>query len=869
MLNFDRELAAALHSPTAGNVQQAAGIAQSIRSRMDDLLYSPRRRCAVSAMSESICMTVLSHRQHIHDFKRPSIFAQSGINSPMSLASQGLATFDEYELDRARWQLSWRGDPISLNRKTFDLLLYLVDRRERVVGKEELLQALWPEQFIEESNLTQHIFLLRKALSRHSSGEKMIETVPGRGYRFIASVVESTPAPSHLTIGARESITRITIEQDETEDEIGAETNRSQDGSTLRWQPFVVAGTAAIVLLLAGWFGLQHWLDRTGGAPVQVVLVPLEGTTGDSVLDQSLTQALRMDLGQSPYVTIVPIGTVQATLGQMMRKPGDPMTPPVAREVCERTDSQTVLSGNIAKVGRHFLLTEEADSCVNGAAIASAKYEATGLEDLPHGIDKLASTLRRELGESRRSISRFDMPLFHDNTPSLDALKAFTHGTQDIREGKMPDAIALLKTALAADPQFASAQYNLAVAYSSAGDDLHTREEIAKAYLLKDRAMKPTQLAIIAMYDSEATGDMYDLLRNFENWRDLYPNSSQAWSGLANIQRGLAMNREALLSSERTVQLLPHNQGMQANLALDQMINGDLQGARATCERAIAGKLDGDGIRVRYLQVAYVLHDQALLQAQRAWGREHPQAVQVLGEETAIAMAEGRFVDARKLTEQVRDVHRQQGITGPDDEMTKFQAVNLMESGDIEEGKKLFQQSPVDPEEGQEIVGLVYIGDIAAARTAMRANEIKYPKSTMFQLFWLPRIRAEIALREHRPHDAVAALEIARPLGHIGLYLPWLRGRAYLAAGQPMDAEKEFRDVVDHPNFDPTEPTVSLSWLGLGEALAAESNRTAAIEAYQHFFTLWAHADPDAMYLKQAQQEFAKLQLATPAKESK
>jgi eukaryotic-like serine/threonine-protein kinase len=84
-----------------------------------------------------------------------------------------------------------------------------------VVGKEELLQALWPEQFTEESNLTQHVFLLRKALSRHDSGLKIIETVPGRGYRFTAPVMEPASVSGRLTIDASESITRITTEEDE------------------------------------------------------------------------------------------------------------------------------------------------------------------------------------------------------------------------------------------------------------------------------------------------------------------------------------------------------------------------------------------------------------------------------------------------------------------------------------------------------------------------------------------------------------------------------------------------------------------------------------------------------------------------------
>ncbi len=138
----------------------------------------------------------------------------------MSSITNGLIKFEEYEIDRAGWQLRWRNEPLPLNRKIFDLLLYLVDHADRVVGKDELLRTLWPESFVEESNLTQHIFLLRKALSRHGSGTKIIETVPGRGYRFavaVAAVGAEQSAADRMVIRASESITRITIEEEEAD----------------------------------------------------------------------------------------------------------------------------------------------------------------------------------------------------------------------------------------------------------------------------------------------------------------------------------------------------------------------------------------------------------------------------------------------------------------------------------------------------------------------------------------------------------------------------------------------------------------------------------------------------------------------------
>jgi Tol biopolymer transport system component/DNA-binding winged helix-turn-helix (wHTH) protein len=141
----------------------------------------------------------------------------------MLLDTNDLIRFEGYVIDRRGWILRWEDEPLALNRKSFDLLVYLIDHRDRVSSKDELLAAIWPEHFVEESNLTQQIFLLRKTLSRHPSGRKIIETVPGRGYRFTAPVeIErrlslGERSQQQIVLNASESITRITLEEEEIE----------------------------------------------------------------------------------------------------------------------------------------------------------------------------------------------------------------------------------------------------------------------------------------------------------------------------------------------------------------------------------------------------------------------------------------------------------------------------------------------------------------------------------------------------------------------------------------------------------------------------------------------------------------------------
>ncbi len=789
----------------------------------------------------------------------------------MSFTSTDLVKFEEYAIDRAQWQLSWCDEPLPINRKTFDLLLYLVDHADRVVGKDELLRTLWPESFVEESNLTQHIFLLRKALSRHESGTKIIETIPGRGYRF-AAVIKEQLVTDRMVISASESITRITLEEEVDTSEPGPqelEVNQpllSTPPGKRRLYWIVGASIVAVALCVAGWFGWQRWLDRSGGAPVQMVLAPMEGTTGDAILDKSLTQALRMDLAQSPYISVVPSSTVRATLAQMTHKPDEGMTPAIAREVCERTNSQSVLSGNIAKVGKHFLVTEETSNCVDGSVVAAAKYEADKPEDLPHGIDRIAASLRQKLGESRRSIARFDTPLISTNTASLEALKDYTQASILASQGKWADAITLQKRALQLDPDFAAARYDLAASYISTGDFVSARPALLKAYEARDTASQPVRLAIDALYDNYSTQDLFASERNYRSWTELYPRSALAWNGLSVVQRDLGHHADSAASGLKALALLPNNQGLYENAAFEQMRSGDLQGSRATLDSAIARKLDGDRIRETYVEIALLLHDSALLQTHLVWIDAHPEASYCRMLQVGIAIGEGRFADAHRLLQQGTTLLRQQGLSGFADAITKNVGTNLTEAGDREAGIRIFRSVPLDPESGGDLEELVEIGDFKTAETDLQAVRAKYPQSTVWQHYYGPRVEAGVALANHHPQQAVAMMEAAHPLDERDLDIHKFRGDAYLAAGQPSLAEKEYRAVLAHHEISPELADYPLSWLGLGEALAAESNRSAAIDAYQHFFTLWAHADADAMYLKQAKQEFAALQTFTSVK---
>jgi DNA-binding winged helix-turn-helix (wHTH) protein/tetratricopeptide (TPR) repeat protein len=702
---------------------------------------------------------------------------------------------------------------VPLPAKVFDLLLFFASNPGRPLLKNEILSAVWPDTFVEESNLNQNVFLLRKALA--PDGDSLIVTLPRRGYQFTADVtpVIELATPGQVIAG------QVLARQVLAEAESSVTTSRliyeeETERVLLRRSPGLVALMALGVILVGavGWLGWQRWEDHIGGPPVQVVLADLDGGTGDPVLDRSLVEAMRYDLMQSPFVTVLSTAIVRQTLPQMMHKPDDPLPAALARDLCERTGSQAVLHGSVARVGVHFLLNEEATNCVDGSTMAIAKEEAAAREELPRAVDRLAATVRHGLGESRRTIARFGAPLFPVNTGSMEALEAYSQAHLLSQRGKMPDAIGLLERAVELDPKFAAAYLDLANFYANMGDQAHERASVLKAYELRDTAATPTRLYIVAHYHAAITGDLFESLRNYQEWIAVYPRTLQPWVGLLEMNRLLGRHAEAIAAARHAIAMNPRYLTVYYGLALEQMHAGDLAGARATCELAISRGLDGDLIRMDLLRIAWLQHDTALFGKQVAWAAAHPAgSSHVLLNEAQLALTEGRLADARRLLDQMADSLRQQGL--PTLATTYLQTIARMyiELGERDEGLRLLHSAAIDPEELDEIVALAESGDTSGANALLREQLAKHPRSTLWNSVYGPEIRAAVALSTHRPADAVAALEPARAFEGTTLDIGVLRARALREQGQAEQAKRQIAAVLAHPEVDPFSDALPLA----------------------------------------------------------
>ena len=352
--------------------------------------------------------------------------------------------FGRFLLSPSKYTLYLADNELPLEPKSFEVLLFLAKNSGRPVTKEELLKAVWPDSFVEEANLAQHIFRLRKILGSASGTGNLIRTLPGRGYLFTAEVRrEITPIAAAYESGADFSYASveaaaangIAVERwRERTHVIVEEIATKQVAAPARAAGLVnrrnAAVTAALLVIvaLAGWAAWRfHW--RTAPSEYrQIVLADFVNATGDATFDQTLKRALEIDLEQSPYMDVLSERDEVNTLLLMGRPSDTPISSEIATEICERNNREVLLAGAISTLGSRYLLTLTGSDCNSGKRLAVAKAEANSREGVLDALDSVAEQIRKQLKESAQSLKDHDVPLRVVTTSSLEALRAYSVG---------------------------------------------------------------------------------------------------------------------------------------------------------------------------------------------------------------------------------------------------------------------------------------------------------------------------------------------------------------------------------------------------------------------------------------------------------
>jgi DNA-binding winged helix-turn-helix (wHTH) protein/tetratricopeptide (TPR) repeat protein len=593
---------------------------------------------------------------------------------PMSSTTRRVFLFGEFELNLGSRTLTRQGRPIPLGSKAFDLLACLVAHAGQPVSKADLLKTVWPDAFVEEGNLPQHIFSLRKALGDCAD---YILTLPGRGYQFTAPVTEpatdltaSNPTSLHaqsdseIIVTQMRERTHVVIEEsyatpypDRRAGDRRAATpqlpGQPSRRTFLRSLTFA-AGTLALALLAieasTGW----HWLHRTPRRDFQrIVLADFTNATGDAAFDSTLKRALAIDLEQSPYIDVLSEREAVSLLGMMGRAPDTPITAAIARELCERSNRQVLLTGALTHIGQRLLLTLEATDCATGKDLTGAKAQAASKDDILTALDTVAGRVRAGLGESPYSLESHEVPILQATTPSLEALKNYSIGVDLAAQGKPEtETLPFFQHAVQLDPNFATAYGAIATTYYNLNEYALASQFYRKAFDLSSRVGLREQLSIRAHFYSEGQGDLEEGIKAYQQWANTYPHDWIPWVDLANVYTQLGRYPAAIDAGRQALVLGPDRAINFSVLARALMHANRFAEAKQIGDQAIAIHKDSGGLHATLYEIAFAEQDQPTLARELAWNQSHNGDWYLLYTEGKAAAFDGRLHEMERLLHQ-------------------------------------------------------------------------------------------------------------------------------------------------------------------------------------------------------------------------
>jgi len=794
--------------------------------------------------------------------------------------------FGPFAIDTKARELSKHGTRIKLRGQPYLILEVLLARAGEVVTREEIREKLWPaDTFVDfEHGLNTSVKKLRQALCDSADKPRYIETVPRVGYRLIVPV-ETEEIAQLSSQQAWDNPTDLQRLKQDTElhksAPVGEAALVAPNRHTL-WIAGALALIVAAVLTAGAYFDSRPMAKLT--EKDTIVLADLTNTTGDPIFDDTLKTALNVSLRQSPFLNVLPDSEVAKTLQLMMRPTDTKLTPGVVRELCQRVGSKAYFTGSIGSLGSEYVLELKAVTCRSGDTLAQRQVTAASKEKVLDTLGEEASKLRGQLGESLTTVQKFDVPLVEATTHSLEALKAYSLAEKANNERGSSAALPYHQRAIELDPTFAMAYEGVGSDYVNMNQLGRASQYYIRAFQLRERTSEREKLAITADYYTSVTGESSKAAETYQEAIRTYPRDWEPYLELGSVYIAEGQYEKAKELYTQSLNLARDNAYPYIGLAMSLIAMQRLDEARHTVEQAQARKLDNFLLHNVLYAIAFLHADSEAMAEQRQWFIGRPEESFGFSLASDTEAYTGHLRKSRELTKRSVDsalradsketgaiwqeigAQREAAFGNPTD--AKRQAAD---------GLKLAPTSPGTAAEA--VLAFALAGDAVRGEWLAQDLNKRFPLDTQMQSLWLPAIRGQLALDRKNAAFALTTLQppssielgVIQVVANLScLYPTYVRGEAYLAAGQGSAAAAEFQRILDHSGIVWNCWTGALAHLGVGRANALQSKtsqgadadaaRVRALAAYKDFLTLWKDADPDIPILKQAKAEYARLQ---------
>ncbi|HTF25167.1 MAG TPA: tetratricopeptide repeat protein [Candidatus Limnocylindria bacterium] len=471
----------------------------------------------------------------------------------MAQATKHLYAFGPFRMDPSEGLLLRDDQPIPLAPKAFEALLLLVESSGHLIEKEVLMQKLWPDSFVEEANVSKYIFTLRQALSDGEDGQKYIETVPKRGYRFVAPVQKL----------AAESVEQAPAEMPSREGEEAKTVT-----STTRWRIALVAAVlAATAVVLLVWLDPGEWRARLFGGPARpvrtIAVLPLLNLSGDPAQDylaDGMTEALTTDLARMESLQVI------SRTSAIQYKATKKSLPVIAREL----NADAVVEGSVQRSGNRVRVTAQLVRASDDRHLWANTYE----RDFPDVLalqDEVASAIAKQV-ESRLGGPK-PAPPPKVQAVNIEAYENYLRANYYFDNFDLQKSIDYYHQAIKLDPNYAPAYAHMAEAYSflaffgtvSPREGWGKTKEAASIAVQKDERL-PEGHGALALAKLHYDWDFAGAEQEFKRALELNPSDADVRHEHAHYLMAMGRLAESEAESKRAVELDPVGDGLNSCL---------------------------------------------------------------------------------------------------------------------------------------------------------------------------------------------------------------------------------------------------------------------------------------------------------------
>jgi serine/threonine protein kinase/Flp pilus assembly protein TadD len=632
-------------------------------------------------------------------------------------------------------------------------------------------------------------------------------------------------------------------------------------GTPRKWRRAAIVVLAGLLIAaMVVWFYFRRQPVLTDKDTI--LLADFENRTGEEFFDQMLRQGLEIQLQQSPFLNLFPDAQARQELRLMQRALHERVTAELAREICVRKNLKAFITGSIAPLGSHYVITLTAVNGQSSAVISRTQVEAEKKEQVLRALSQAAAQLREALGENLSLIQLSNQSLEEVTTTDLEAFRFYAQGAEQALRGNSAESLATLQRAVERDPQLGMAWSLMAVMHSNFGQPELAAECAARAYAVRDRLSEREKMRITYWYHRFVTGNLPQQLETVLLQQRLFPGTMDR----GNIDLGLTyfppgQFEQAAAAYRESIRLMPAFLQPYRFLAWSLLRLNRFAEAEETTNQALRLNAELADLHVIQYHLAFIKGDVAEMQRQNEWARGTMNEHLASDWQAQAEAFKGRWRQSQESARRAIDLAARAGMKELAARYATEQALRGAIFGacrqakpDAARGLQFFRSRIALP---RAALALALCGEADQAQPLVTELSARYPEDTLIHFIWLPVIRAAIELQHDNAAQAIEKLQAATRYEAAAEFWPqFLRGQAYLKLGRGAEAAAEFQKILDHRGHAPLSPMYPLAHSGLARAAALTGDVTQRRQAYKDFLALWKEADSDLPVLTQTKLEF-------------